>query len=643
MTDNQYIAKDYLTSFLGGYSSDAYKFMGAHRAEMFGKNGVVFRVWAPNAKYVSVVGDFNNWDNDANPMGKIDECGIWECFIADVIDNMSVYKYCVETAWGDRILKADPYAFYAERRPNTASMFFDIDKYEWNDSEWITNKQPVYERPMNVYEVHVGSWKKHNFGEGESFSYRELAEDLVPYVKDMGYTHIEVMPITEYPYDGSWGYQVTGYFAPTSRYGTPDDFKYLVDKCHQAGIGVIIDWVPAHFPKDAHGLARFDGTACYEYEDWRKGEHKEWGTYVFNYSRFEVKSFLLSSANFWLEEYHIDGIRMDAVASMLYLDYNRKDGEWEANCFGGKEHLEAVDFIRQLNETLFAQHPEVLMIAEESTSWPMVSKPTSMGGLGFNYKWNMGWMNDVLRYMAVDPLFRPYHHDNLTFSLIYAFSENFILPISHDEVVYGKGSLINKMPGDYHQKFAGVRAFIGYMIAHPGKKLTFMGSELGQFDEWNFNEQLQWHLLGFEKHRALNHFFKSINHFYKENSPLYEVDFSWEGFQWICHDDYQQSVISFRRIDKKGNELVVVCNFQPVRRDFYRIGVPNRGVYKEVFNTDLAEFGGSDVRNIDRIETQDTDSHGQKQSISLTLPPLSVTMYKLVEEYPPLANGFVEE
>ncbi|MCR5635693.1 MAG: 1,4-alpha-glucan branching protein GlgB [Clostridiales bacterium] len=630
------INKDYLTSFLGGYSHDAYKFMGAHRGEMFGKQGVIFRVWAPNAKYVSVVGDFNGWDNDANPMGKIYECGIWECFIADVVQNGSVYKYCIETPWGDRILKADPYAFYAEKRPNTASKFYDIDNYSWGDSKWQESRVPVYDKPLNIYEIHAGSWKKHNFGEGDSFNYRELADDLVPYVKEMGFTHIEFMPITEYPFDGSWGYQVTGYYAPTSRYGTPDDFKYFVDSCHKAGIGVILDWVPAHFPKDGHGLARFDGTACYEYEDWRKGEHKEWGTYVFNYSRYEVKSFLISSANFWLDEYHIDGIRMDAVASMLYLDYNRKDGEWEANCFGGKEHLEAVDFIRQLNETLFGLHPNVLMIAEESTSWPMVSKPTSMGGLGFNYKWNMGWMNDVLRYMAVDPLFRPYHHDNLTFSLIYAFSENFILPISHDEVVYGKCSLINKMPGNYDQKFAGVRAFIGYMMAHPGKKLTFMGSELGQFDEWNYNNQLEWHLLGFDKHRMLNDFFKAINKFYLENTPLYQVDFSWEGFRWICHDDYQQSVISFRRIDAEGNELVVLCNFQPVRRDFYRIGVPERGKYQEVFNTDLVEFGGIGIRNESIIESEDMECHGQKQSMSVTLPPLSVVFFKNIEKYPPL-------
>lgn len=637
---------DYLSpldDFLSGNSLSSYKYMGAHRANMFGREGVVFRVWAPQAKSVSIVGDFNNWDIDATHMGKISDAGIWECFISDVIDNLSIYKYCVETQWGERFMKADPYAFYGELRPNNASLFYDLEGYHWNDEKWLEQRTNNLDKPLNIYEIHAGSWKKYEFGYGESYNYRSLADELVPYVKEMGYTHIEMMPLTEYPFDPSWGYQVTGYYAPTSRYGEPKDFMYFVDKCHQTGIGVIIDWVPAHFPKDSHGLARFDGSACYEYEDWRKGEHKEWGTYVFNYSRYEVKSFLMSSANFWLEEYHIDGIRMDAVASMLYLDYNRNDGEWIPNCFGGKEHLEAVDFLKQLNTSLLEAHPDIMMIAEESTAWPMVTRPASEGGLGFNYKWNMGWMNDMLAYLREDPLYRPYHHDKITFSLVYAFSENFVLPISHDEVVYGKCSLINKMPGDLDQKAAGVKAFMTYMMTHPGKKLTFMGTELGQFNEWNFEKQLDWQLLANEPNQSLNKFFNALNHFYIDNPALWQEDYSWKGFQWVRHSDHEKSIISFRRIDRDENELVVVVNFQPVLREDYIMGVPFAGKYAEVFNTDSQEFGGSGITNGTEIRTKSKKSDDMEQSISITIPPMSAVILKLTEKSTPKKKKTTEK
>ncbi|MBQ2152201.1 MAG: 1,4-alpha-glucan branching protein GlgB, partial [Clostridia bacterium] len=533
--------------------------------------------------------------------------------------------------------------------PSNSSKFYDIEGFEWEDDDWLENKlsmakarnnadendirqkPSIYnDKPVNVYEVHAGSWRKKD--NGDFLSYTELADELIPYAADMGYTHIEFMPLTEYPFDGSWGYQVTGYYAPTSRYGTPHDFMYLVNKAHMAGLGVLLDWVPAHFPKDSHGLIRFDGTCCYEYEDWRKGEHKEWGTLVFNYSRYEVISFLLSSAMFWMDKYHIDGIRVDAVASMLYLDYNRKDGEWCPNIFGGKENLEAIDFLRKLNTSCYELFPGNMMIAEESTAFPMVSRPADTGGLGFSFKWNMGWMNDMMRYLALDPIYRPYHHDNLTFSLIYAFSENFMLPISHDEVVYGKCSLMNKMPGDYNMKFAGVKTFIAYMMAHPGKKLTFMGAEIGQFDEWNFQKQLDWEVLDYDMHKQLKAFFRDINIFYRENSPLYEVDFSWEGFQWICHSDYQRSILLFRRIDKKGDELIVVCNFQPMLREEYMLGVPYAGVYAEVFSTDNESYGGSGFTNGVEIKSKKKKCHELENSVTITVPPMSVMYFKCVKK-----------
>lgn len=623
-----------LDQFLAGDSVRAYEFMGSHFVSWNDRFGVVFRVWAPNALSVSVVGDFNDWNQDANYMYRISDSGVWELFIEGV-QEFACYKYCVETSWHERRLKTDPYAFHCELRPDNASRVYNIDGYEWHDEAWYQYKKahPHKSQPINVYEMNAGSWRKSE--DGNMLSYRELADELIPYVKDMGYTHIEFMPLTEFPFDGSWGYQVTGYYAATSRYGEPKDLMYFIDKCHESGIGVILDWVPAHFPKDAHGLARFDGTGCYEYEDWRIGEHKEWGTYIFNYGRFEVKSFLISSAMFWLDMYHIDGIRVDAVASMLYLDYNRKDGEWIPNIYGGRENLVAVDFLQNLNAAVHLVHPEAMMIAEESTAWPSVTGyPVEGMGLGFDYKWNMGWMNDMLSYISTDPLWRNYHHDTLTFSMVYAFSENFMLPISHDEVVYGKGSLINKMPGDYDQKFAGVRGFVAYMMAHPGKKLMFMGGEIGQFNEWNSNEQLEWNLLEYDKHRELNHFFAEANKFYRDVPAMHENDYDWDGFQWVALDDYQNSVIAFRRIANDGSEILVVCNFQPVQRDNYRIGVPVAGTYEEVFNSESAEFGGCGVTNSGEIKSKRIKDHELNNSIEITLPPLGVMYFKLKKKAP---------
>ena len=623
-----------LELFHCGENYHAYRFMGAHKLNINGTDGLMFRTWAPNAKSVSVVGMFNNWDHTRNWMHRISDWGVWETFIPDLTESYTMYKYSIETYDGSRVMKSDPYAYHYETRPNTASVYVDIDGYEWHDQDWQKYKteHESYSNPMNIYEIHAGSWRK--YSDGNYFSYGKLADELIPYLKEMGYTHVELMPITEYPFDASWGYQVTGYYAVTSRYGSPHDFMSFVDRCHQAGISVIIDWVPAHFPRDAHGLARFDGTPCYEYADPRKGEHKDWGTLVFDFGRNEVVSFLISSAIFWLDYYHVDGIRVDAVASMLYLDYSRRDGEWMANKFGGKENLEAVAFLQRLNEAAFRYFPTVLMIAEESTSWSMVSRPTYMGGLGFNYKWNMGWMNDMLHYSSLDPLYRPFNHDNLTFSFFYAFSENFILPISHDEVVYGKASLINKMPGNYEMKFAGERVFLAYMMAHPGKKLTFMGTEFGQFKEWDYYMELDWMLLEYPAHQNMKRFVSTLNHFYIENSPMWEVDFTWEGFNWISNDDYTQSCISFRRIDKKGNEIIVVCNFQPVLREHYRIGVPYAGTYSEVLNTEWSEFGGCGVSNGTAIVSDEIPMHGHEQSIELTLPPLSVMYFKCVRKKP---------
>lgn len=613
--------------FHQGRNYKAQEFFGAHRAD---GDTFVFRVWAPHAKSVSVVGDFNNWEAEASPMERLNAEGVWECF-CDGVKRFDCYKFLITTESGRRLYKADPYAVHAETRPGTASKIYE-STYKWNDSKWLKKRREtsVYSSPVNIYELHLGSWRRYD--DGNFFTYRDLAKELVQYVKDMGYTHIELMPVAEHPFDGSWGYQVTGYYAVTSRYGTPDDFKYLIDECHKAGIGVIVDWVPAHFPKDAHGLAEFDGAPCYEYADPKKGEHLQWGTKVFDFGKNEVKSFLISNALFWFDEYHIDGIRVDAVASMLYLDYGREDGEWVANENGGNENLEAVAFIKELNEAVFKEHGDVLMAAEESTSWPLVSKPVYMGGLGFNFKWNMGWMNDILRYFSMDGIYKKYNHDLITFSFFYAFSENFVLPISHDEVVHGKCSLINKIPGNYNEKFAGVRAFLGYMYAHPGKKLLFMGTEFGQFIEWDYKKGLDWLLLDYEMHRLLKDYTKELNKFYRKNPPLWQVDYSWEGFSWIVSDDNVNSVIAFVRSDDAGEKIIAVCNFTNVTRKDYIIGVPEGGKYEIVFNSDSEKFGGNGEKIKKTYKTEKKASHGYENRISLTLPGMSVLYLKHKDE-----------
>ena len=616
--------------FHQGTNYHAYQLMGAHPASQDGQDGYIFRTWAPRAANVWVVGDFNGWTPGITPMERLNEEGLWEAFVPG-LHQYDCYKFAVESKDGRTIFKADPYAFHAQTRPETASKLYDLSGYQWHDQVWMDERKKVdiHHRPVNIYEVHLGSWK--TYEDGNFFDYRKLADELIPYMKEMGYTHVELLPIAEHPYDGSWGYQVTGYFAPTSRYGTPHDFMYFVDAMHQAGLGVICDWVPAHFPKDEHGLYEFDGTPCYEYQDVQKREHAHWGTRVFDYGRCEVQSFLISSALYWVEEYHVDGIRADAVASMLYLDYGREPWEWTPNSEGGKENLEAVAFLRKLNSAVLTDHPDVLMIAEESTAWPMVTKPPYVGGLGFNFKWNMGWMNDMLAYTSMDPIYRSYNHDKLTFSMFYAFSEHYILPISHDEVVHGKCSLINKMPGDYRQKFAGVRVFLGYMMAHPGKKLLFMGQEFGQFIEWNFTQQLDWMLLEYESHRQLLTFVRDLNHFYQDNSPLWQVDDSWDGFHWLVHDDYQQNVICFSRTDEKGRQILALCNFSGVAQPSYRLGVEDASYYKEVFNSDNPIYGGDGMMNPGKITVRRKEpSHEYAQSILVALPALSVVYLEMV-------------
>ena len=626
-------ARPALEVFHTGDSVRAYDFLGAHLVNRNDKNGVVFRVWAPTARSVSVAGDFNNWNNEANYMYNIGY-GVWEVFVEGV-KQFCTYKYCIESEYGDRLMKADPYAFHAQTRPGQASVVYDIESYSWNDSEWFNKRKEnnISSSPMNIYEIHAGSWRK--YPDGNFFNYQKLADELIPYLKEMHYTHVQLMPIMEYPYDGSWGFQTTGYYAPTSRYGTPSDFMAFVDKLHGEGIGVILDWVPSNFPTDDFGLARFDGSPLYESNDPKTSKRDSWGTCLFNYARIEVTSFLVSCAMFWLDKYHIDGLRIGALSSMLYLDYGKTEGEWEPNKFGGKENLDAVDFVKRLNTAVHMYHPDVMMFAEENTSWPKLTHKIEDGGLGFDFKWNMGWMNDMLHYMSLNPMWRPFNHDSLTFSFYYAFSEKFLLPISHDEVSHGKGSLIKQMPGKYDEQFAGVRAFITYMYAHPGKKLVFMGTEIGQFDEWNHEEAIQWDLLEFEKHKKLRTFFKELNKFYLDCKPLYELDTVWKGFDWIHHDDYTNSVIAFKRTDKNGDEIVSVCNFQPIRRDEYCIGVPKYGLYDEVFNSDEERFGGSGVVNGNNIKTEVMKIHGFDQGLSLTLPPLSVIYLRCAKELEP--------
>ncbi|WP_417001472.1 1,4-alpha-glucan branching protein GlgB [Agathobaculum butyriciproducens] len=610
--------------FYSGRDCRAFDYMGAHPFVQDGEQGYLFRVYAPEAEKVSVMGEFNDWNRDADYMTR-DEQGIWEKFIPN-IPEYAAYKYSVWAKSGDVFDKSDPYGFHFETRPGNATKAYDIDGYEWGDASWLDwrKKHLPYSNPVNIYECHLGSWKMHE--DGNFYSYRQLADELVPYVKEMGYTHIEFMPLTEYPFDGSWGYQVIGYFAATSRYGTPKDLMYLIDKAHQAGLGVIMDWVPAHFPKDGCGLVEFDGSHLYEYADPLKMEHKEWGTRVFDYGKVSTRNLLFSSAMFWIEKFHMDGLRVDAVASMLYLDYNRQ-GEWRPNVHGGRENLEAVDFLRLLNEYILTDHPDVMMIAEESTAWPMVTKPGYDGGLGFNFKWNMGWMNDMLCYCSADPFFRKDMHDKITFSFMYAFSENYILPLSHDEVVHGKCSLISKMPPPYENQFGGLRALYGYMAAHPGKKMLFMGGEFAQFSEWAYQRGLDWMLLDYPAHRQMQAYVKALNHFYLATPQLWEQDTDWRGFEWISHEDNRNNIIAFRRVAKDGSDIVIVVNFSPEEQQEYRIGVPITGTYEEIFTSDKTEFGGSGMAN-GKLKTENKPMHGQEQSIVLKIPRFGVLFFK---------------
>ena len=610
--------------FYSGRDCRAFDYMGAHPFVQDGEQGYLFRVYAPEAEKVSVMGEFNDWNRDADYMAR-DEQGIWEKFIPN-IPEYAAYKYSVWAKSGDVFDKSDPYGFHFETRPGNATKAYDIDGYEWGDASWLDwrKKHLPYSNPVNIYECHLGSWKMHE--DGNFYSYRQLADELVPYVKEMGYTHIEFMPLTEYPFDGSWGYQVIGYFAATSRYGTPKDLMYLIDKAHQAGLGVIMDWVPAHFPKDGCGLVEFDGSHLYEYADPLKMEHKEWGTRVFDYGKVSTRNLLFSSAMFWIEKFHMDGLRVDAVASMLYLDYNRQ-GEWRPNVHGGRENLEAIDFLRLLNEYILTDHPDVMMIAEESTAWPMVTKPGYDGGLGFNFKWNMGWMNDMLCYCSADPFFRKDMHDKITFSFMYAFSENYILPLSHDEVVHGKCSLISKMPPPYENQFGGLRALYGYMAAHPGKKMLFMGGEFAQFSEWAYQRGLDWMLLDYPAHRQMQAYVKALNHFYLATPQLWEQDTDWRGFEWISHEDNRNNIIAFRRVAKDGSDIVVVVNFSPEEQQEYRIGVPITGTYEEIFTSDKTEFGGSGMAN-GKLKTENKPMHGQEQSIVLKIPRFGVLFFK---------------
>ncbi|MDD5832966.1 MAG: 1,4-alpha-glucan branching protein GlgB [Clostridiales bacterium] len=619
------MAEKWAEQFRAGELTDGWHYFGAHPCEKDGMKGWNFCVWAPNARAVSVVGDFNGWEPGVNPLEN--ELGIWQGFIPR-LEQYAVYKFAIEAQDGTVRFKADPYAFHAETRPSNGSKLYGLKAFDWSDEEYIRSRKDrrLYDGPLNIYEVHIGSWKQRS--NGDFFDYRSFGYEISKYVKEMGFNAVELMPITEYPLDDSWGYQVTGYFAPTSRYGTPEDAKWMIDYLHKEGIAVILDWVPSHFCKDGFGLIDFDGGSCYEYADPNKKEHASWGTRVFDFGRPEVISFLCSSARYWLEEFHVDGLRVDAVASMLYLDYDRPDGRWSPNKYGGKENIEAIEFLRKLNRMAFSVNPYVMMIAEESTAWPMVSKPVESGGLGFNFKWNMGWMNDMCHYLKMDPFFRKDNHNDITFSLMYAFSENFILPMSHDEVVHMKGSLVNKMPGAYENQLKCVRGFYSYMLTHPGKNMLFMGPEIGQWHEWDSKGQLDWYLLDNRLNRQLQTFFKEINRFYLESPELWEVDYEQSGFEWLVTDDTRNNMVVFLRKDKKGNDLLCAVNFSPNEISNYRVGVPERRRYVPVFNTDKEEFGGTGFGDTQPVKVERIESNGRNASVSIRIPAFSGVFFR---------------
>jgi 1,4-alpha-glucan branching enzyme len=626
--------------FASGTHYKIFEKLGAHIIEFGGVKGINFAVWAPNAESISVIGDFNGWQPGEHEMKKLNDGGIWSVFIAGLSEG-ELYKYAIKPyGSADYVQKTDPYAFRAELRPRTASVTADIERYKWNDNNWLDNRKTnlftcPWKCPVSIYEVHLGSWKKdyanNDFPSEWGFkNYRQYAYEIVDYVKELGYTHVELLPVMEHPLDISWGYQVTNYYAPTSRYGSPEDFMFFVDYCHQNGIGVILDWVPAHFPTDDYALAFFDGTQIYAYRSWKKGMHKDWGTYIFDYGRNEVQNFLIGSALFWFEKYHIDGLRVDAVASMLYLDYSKDPGEWEPNIYGGRENLEAINFVKHLNDIVHKRCPGAFMIAEESTSWPGVSRDVKYGGLGFDFKWNMGWMNDVLSYFAQDPVHRKYHQNQLTFSLWYTYSENFILPVSHDEVVHGKKSLIEKMPGDNWQKFANARLFYGFMYGHPGKKLNFMTNDIGQYNEWNTETSVDWHVLDNKLNKKLNLFVKDINKMYNQHRALYDADYEYKGFEWIDFSDAANSILAFYRLSKDEREILVfVLNMTPVIRYDYGFGVPRPGYYNEILNSDALIYGGSGIGNLGGVQSKPERSNQWENSIKITLPPLAVVVFKL--------------
>lgn len=620
--------------FKSGKHYKLYEKLGAHVIHTEEHKGTYFAVWAPNATAISILGNFNHWRDKSHVLSaRWDQSGIWEGFFSD-IHHGEAYKYAIHSNTGEYVVKADPFATYSETAPKTASIVWE-SKYDWKDDEWRTERkdQAGKSKPYSIYEVHYGSWKRKMDEDNRSLTYPEMATELVQYVRDMGFTHVEFLPVMEHPFYGSWGYQLTGYFAPTSRYGSPEDFKYLIDCFHREGIGVILDWVPSHFPGDEHGLFKFDGTYLFEHEDPRKGFHPDWKSYIFNYGRNEVRSFLISNALFWLDQFHIDGLRVDAVASMLYLDYSRKAGEWIPNVYGGNENIDAITFLKEFNEVVYAQFPDVVTIAEESTSWSGVSRPTFLGGLGFGQKWMMGWMHDTLKYFSLDPVHRKFHQNGITFSIMYAFTENFMLPLSHDEVVHGKGSLFGRMPGDEWRKFANLRLLFGYMFMHPGSKLLFMGGEFGQSAEWNHDRSLDWHLLQYSFHKGVQQLVRDLNAFYKSQPALYKHQFEHRGFEWIDYADSESSVISFQRQgDHKEELLIVVCNFTPETRHHYRIGVPFRGTWIEIFNSDDRKYEGGGLVNMSAVMTSPVKYHGRDYSISLTLPPLAVSVWKLERE-----------